>query len=73
VRGSGPGNENDPKTFSKTGLMPAHDLAQTTPNTIANYGAAKTPGSDKPGAKRAGIFHREDAKYKQLPPLHRAL
>ncbi len=37
-------------------LMPTHNLPQTSPDTIADYRAAKATGGDEANATQAGIF-----------------
>jgi hypothetical protein len=51
-------------------LMPAHNLSQTTADTIANDCASETARGNKTDARQAGILDSRRAKHQQFAAPH---
>jgi hypothetical protein len=54
-------------------LMPAHNLPQTTPDTIANDCTSEATRSDEASTTQARIFDRRHTKGEQLAAPDEAL
>ena len=54
-------------------LMPAHNLPQTSTDTIADYRAAKATGGNEANATQAGIFDCNCAERQQFAAPHQAV
>jgi hypothetical protein len=51
-------------------LMPAHNLSQTTADTIANDCASEAARGNKTDARQAGILDSRRAKHQQFATPH---
>lgn len=51
-------------------LMPAHNLSQTTADTIANDCASEAARGNKTDARQAGILDSRRAKHQQFAAPH---
>ena len=54
-------------------LMPAHNLPQTTADTIANECASQAAKGNKADARQAGILDNRRAKNQQFAAPHQAI
>jgi len=54
-------------------LMPAHNLPQTTADTIANDCASEAARGNKTDTREAGILDSRRAKHQHLAASHQAV
>jgi len=55
-------NKHDPKTLPQIMLVPADNLTQTAPHTIANYRASEATRGDEADTTRARILDHRRAE-----------